>query len=83
VIAGLALLEILLDGLTSSLPHCIHHQWPHHWLEPTLQGIPGGLLQEKGGNNHGLLSHDPHGWVPALLHGLQRCVGIVAEFRLG
>src|SRR5882724_8060008 len=78
VIAGLALLEILLDGQTSSLTHCIHHQWPHHRLEPTLQGIPSGLLQEQGGNNRGLLSHDPLHWVPVLLHGWQRCVGILA-----
>src|SRR5882724_9157907 len=63
VIAGLALLEILLDGHTSSLTHHIHHQWPHHRLEPTLQGIPGSLLQEQGGNNHGLLSCNPPRWV--------------------
>src|SRR5882724_6171906 len=45
VIAGLAQLEILLDGQTSSLTHCIHTNGHTMGLNPLSEEFPGAFCK--------------------------------------
>jgi len=77
VIAGFSLQQILPYRLSSSLPHCIHHQGTDCWFEATLQRIASSLLQEQCHNNGGLLSSNPPGLVTVLFwdgRGVSTCL---------